>query len=179
MFARLFRKNPQKAAGARLYAQSVEAARHPALYGEEGAPDTVDGRFELIVLHASLLMRRLREGGPDGQAAAQAVFDAMFDDMDAALREMGVGDTSVGKKIKKMAQAFYGRASAYDAAIKDGDADALAAAIERNLFEGERSVPSPAARRFAALAMDGAGRLAEQDIVGMLAGERPRFAEPG
>ncbi|TRO94513.1 ubiquinol-cytochrome C chaperone [Glycocaulis profundi] len=175
MIARFFRRNPHKAAAARLYDQTVAAARRPGFYGDGGVEDSVDGRFDLIVLHASLVMRRLREGGEAGQGAAQALFDRMFDDMDAALREMGVGDTSVGKKIKKMAEAFYGRASAYDTALKSGSRDALKAALWRNVF-AEASEHEAAADRLAAWAEDSGRRLDVQDPAALLAGEAPDFA---
>ncbi|PWE17995.1 ubiquinol-cytochrome C chaperone [Marinicauda salina] len=178
MFKRLFRKGPMRAVGRRLYAQLVEAARRPELYGEQGAPDTVDGRFDMIVLHAAVLMRRLREGDEPGRQAAQAVFDAMFDDMDAALREMGTGDLSVGKKVRKMAEAFYGRAAAYDEALGERDEAALADAIERNLFDAEAADgPGAASRRLASYASACAAELNDQDVQAVIAGEAPRFAE--
>lgn len=177
MIARLFRRNPHKAAGARLYAELVVEARRPALYGPDGAPDTVDGRFDMIVLHAALLMRRLREGGEAGQGTAQAVFDAMFDDMDAALREMGVGDMSVGKKIKKMAEAFYGRASTYDAAIRQADEAALTEALSRNLFDSDPEM-QPASARIARYALAGADHLSGQSVAALIEGEAPRYADP-
>ena len=178
MFDRLFKKDPMREAGRRIYAELVEAARRAELYGDEGAPDTVDGRFDMIVLHAAMLMRRLREDGEAGREAAQAVFDAMFDDMDAALREMGTGDLSVGKKVRKMAEAFYGRAAVYDEALAAGDEAALAAAIHRNLFDDQdEDEPGAAARRLASYATACAAALQEQDAQSVIAGEPPRFAQ--
>ncbi|MCC5980724.1 MAG: ubiquinol-cytochrome C chaperone family protein [Oceanicaulis sp.] len=156
---KLFRKDPVKAQAAALYRAMLERAREPSLYGDEGAPDTVDGRFDLIVLHASLIMRHLRGEGEEGQRLAQALFARMFDDMDAALREMGIGDLSVGKKIKAMAEAFYGRAAAYDTALKAGDAAALKDALWRNLFDSAPERES-AASRLADYAMAADARLA-------------------
>jgi len=130
-----------------LYAAAVRQAREPALYTEGGVADTLDGRFDLIVLHVVPLMRRLRQCGDAGRALGQALFDVMFDDMDQSLREMGVGDLRVGKRVKQMARAFYGRARAYDHAFEQGpDAgrrDAIAEALARNLFGNE---PPPAER---------------------------------
>ncbi|WP_439633710.1 ubiquinol-cytochrome C chaperone family protein [Glycocaulis sp.] len=131
----LFRADPVKARASQLYEAILAEARAPRLYAELGVPDTVDGRFDMIVLHAALVMRRLREEGEGGQKLAQALFGRLFDDMDAALREMGIGDMSVGKKIKTMAEAFYGRAAAYDGALKAGDAGQLKAVLWRNLFD--------------------------------------------
>lgn len=156
---KLFRKDPVKAQAAALYRAMLEQAREPSLYGDEGAPDTVDGRFDLIVLHASLIMRHLRGEGEEGQRLAQALFARMFDDMDAALREMGIGDLSVGKKIKAMAEAFYGRAAAYDTALKAGDTAALKDALWRNLFDSAAERESVASR-LADYAMAADARLA-------------------
>ncbi len=156
---KLFRRDPVKAQAAALYNALLDRAREPALYGENGAPDTVDGRFDIIVLHAALVMRRLREQGEEGQRLAQALFGRMFDDLDAALREMGIGDLSVGKKIKVMAEAFYGRAAAYDTALKAGDSAALKEALWRNLFDSAPEREN-AASGLAAYAMAADARLA-------------------
>lgn len=160
---KLFRRDPVKAQAAALYETLLDRAREPFLYGEDGAPDTVDGRFDIIVLHAALVMRRLREQGEEGQRLAQALFGRMFDDLDAALREMGIGDLSVGKKIKAMAEAFYGRAAAYDTALKAGDAGALKEALWRNLFD---SVPEQegAAARLAEYAIGADARLSSTPL---------------
>jgi cytochrome b pre-mRNA-processing protein 3 len=96
----------------RLYGAAVAQARNPAFYVECRVPDTLDGRFDLIVLHLCLLIRRLRREGETGATLAQALFDTTFDDMDRSLREMGVGDLGVGRRVKAMASAFYGRATA-------------------------------------------------------------------
>lgn len=180
MFARLFRKDPIKLAGARLYDDVVAAARRPVLYGPAGAPDTVDGRFDMIIMHAVLVMRRLREDGEGGKAAAQALFDRMFDDMDAALREMGTGDLKVGTKIREMGEAFYGRAKAYDEALDSGDAARLATIIARNLFgEQEDKSCDGAGRALARYMIDSESRLAQVDPAALIQGRvRPGFASP-
>ncbi len=116
-----------------LYAQLVKQARRPVFYTAFGVPDTVNGRYDVIMLHAYFVMKRLREIGPDGRDLSQALFDYMFSDMDKNLREMGVGDLSVGKKIKTMATAFYGRIKAYDEGLGGGK-NALEEALNRNLF---------------------------------------------
>ena len=137
MFKALFRKDPALEAGRALYAAAVEQARVPALYAALGAPDTVEGRFEMVALHVWLVMRRLK-GDATAQKVSQHVFDAMFQNMDDALRELGVGDLQVGKKIRKLAENFYGRIGAYEAAMKDGaPKDDLAKALSRNIFEKE------------------------------------------
>lgn len=120
-----------------LYGAAVAAARAPRFYAALGVPDTLDGRFDLIGLHVFLLIRRLRALPAPGPALAQGLFDAMFSDMDVNLREMGVGDLSVGKRVKAMWEAFHGRAAAYEAALSDPDPNALTAAIARNVWRGE------------------------------------------
>ena len=118
---------------AALYAAAVAQARQPALYTELAAPDTLDGRFELIVLHVHLLCRRLGTLGAEGAGLAQALFDAMFRDMDRNLRELGVGDPSLPRRIKAMIEAYYGRIKAYEAAFAAGG-DALADTLARNVY---------------------------------------------
>ncbi|MFW5659761.1 MAG: ubiquinol-cytochrome C chaperone family protein [Oceanicaulis sp.] len=193
MFARLFRKDPMKARAGAVYDALVQAARKPGLYGPNGAPDTVDGRFDMITAHAILLFRRLRGEGEAAGELNQLVFDRMFDDFDAALREMGTGDLSVGKKIREMGEAFYGRAKAYEDALNAGDEAALAAAVDRNLFAEEGEVedrapsaapapdetggaPSPAAQRLARYLMASARALEDQSPQAIVEGETPRFA---
>lgn len=116
-----------------LYTRLVAQARHPVFYTAFGVPDTIEGRYDMIVLHAYILFRRLR-GSQQEQALAQDVFDFMFKDMDRSLREMGVGDLSVPKRIKKLAQTFYGCAGTYEAAINAADETELAVALARNVL---------------------------------------------
>jgi cytochrome b pre-mRNA-processing protein 3 len=116
-----------------LYAKIVAQARQPAFYMNGTAADTPDGRFDMIILHAVLVMRRLRREGAEGRALAQDLFDTLFADMDSSLREMGVSDMSVPRRIKSMAAAFYGRAAAYGAALDAGSLEDLGEALERNL----------------------------------------------
>ena len=130
----------------RLYMAAVRQARDPTLYTAGGVADTLDGRFDLIVLHVVPLMRRLRQCDEAGRQLSQALFDVMFDDMDQSLREMGVGDLRVGKRVKQMARAFYGRAVAYDRAFDQAPGAerrrAIAGALERNVYNDD---PPPAA----------------------------------
>jgi cytochrome b pre-mRNA-processing protein 3 len=118
-----------------LYETIVAAARQPRFFSDMSVPDTVDGRFDMIVLHLFLVLERL--AGEKGNTA-QSLTDVFFRDMDRSLREMGVGDLSVGKKVRKMAEAFYGRIKAYNMAKSDGDAS-LIAALQRNVYAGEDS----------------------------------------
>lgn len=120
-----------------LYIRVVRQSRKPVFYEEYGVADTIDGRFDMIILHVFLVLRRLKVEGEPTDSLGQALFDAMFVNMDSSLREMGVGDLSVGKRIKRMATAFYGRVEAYDAPLIAGDRAALSDALARNLFRGE------------------------------------------
>jgi cytochrome b pre-mRNA-processing protein 3 len=117
----------------RVYGALVAQARLPVFYADLGVPDTPAGRYDMIVLHAFLLFERL-SGSDEERQFAQSVFDAMFTELDRSLREMGVGDMSVPKKIKGMAQAFYGRVGAYDAACKAGSIAMMKDAVARNFF---------------------------------------------
>lgn len=118
--------------GFTLYGRAVAAARDPVFYSGFAIADTLDGRFDMICLHVALLTRRLA-GQP---ALAQAVFDAMFNDMDGCLREAGVGDLGVPRRVKAMWEAFNGRAHAYGQALDLGDAAALSDGLLRNLWRG-------------------------------------------
>ena len=134
-----------------LYIASVQQARRPGFYTACGVADNLDGRFDLIVLHVYLVIRALRPSGDAGKRLADLIFKIMMDDMDMNLREMGVGDLGVGKRVKSMARAFYGRAAAYDAALAGEGAEAatggdaaegsLEAALRRNVY-GPQEVES-------------------------------------
>jgi cytochrome b pre-mRNA-processing protein 3 len=143
-----------------IYAEIVAQARQPAFYSHLGVPDTLEGRYEMLMLHAFLYMHRLKDEAAPVKDMAQKVFDLMFSDMDRSLRELGVGDLTVPKKIKKMAQAFYGRAAAYDAAL-DGNDGALVEAVLRNVFSDEASAKANA-DAVAAYVWNAAKVLAEQ-----------------
>jgi cytochrome b pre-mRNA-processing protein 3 len=138
----LFKKKRDRLDVGALYQQLVERSRNPIFYTQCGVPDTIDGRFDLLGLHVHLVLREIRRRGQGREALGQAVFDAFFGDLDQGLRESGVGDLSVAKKIRKMAEAFYGRAAAYDAAMGQAIAQVacksiLSAAIARNVLQTE------------------------------------------
>jgi cytochrome b pre-mRNA-processing protein 3 len=117
LFDRLFRPRPAQTTGRALYGAVVEQSRTPALYLDLGVPDTVEGRFEVYTLHVVLLLDRLRRQGPQAAETAQSLFDTYVKALDDALREMGVGDLSVGKKMRRLGEAFYGRVKSYEAAF--------------------------------------------------------------
>lgn len=173
----LFRRKPHERAGFELYGAAVAAARDPWFFDALGVPDRLDGRFDLIGLHVALIIRRVRtDPDPRGAALAQAVFDAMFADMDINLREMGVSDLTVGKRVKRMWEAFHGRAQAYEAALDAGDPDAMADALQRNVWRSEEPPAAPA-RHLAAHAARAAAALADQPMAALLAGVA-RFPAP-
>lgn len=164
---RLRGPNRHERAGFRLYDAAVAAAREPYLYAMLGVPDTLDGRFDLVSLYAFLLIHRLTGDPEPGPTLAQAVFDAMFNDMDVNLREMGVGDLSVGRRVRAMWEAFHGRAAAYEAAM--GDATALEAALTRNVWRG--ATPPTGAAALARNILAQAAYLADQKLTALAAGE--------
>ncbi|MBL1240586.1 MAG: ubiquinol-cytochrome C chaperone [OCS116 cluster bacterium] len=128
------RERQEKQRADALYNHLVAASRNPTLYGSSGAPDTANGRFELIILHIFLLFRRMQEDNQQVKSIKQKTFDCFLENMDVNLREIGVGPDGVPKRIQKMLENFYGRAGAYQATIDDGDVDKMAEAIGRNFY---------------------------------------------
>lgn len=131
-----FRKDQTQSQAETLFAALNDQARRPAFYAAGGAPDTVEGRFEVLAAHLFLVIRRLKRDAPASDRLSAALQSIFFRRLDDALREMGVGDLSVGRKIRGFAESFYGRATAYDAALGDQD-DALAEALARNVYESD------------------------------------------
>jgi cytochrome b pre-mRNA-processing protein 3 len=165
---RLFRPKPAQTAGRALYAACVEQARTPRLYAELAVPDTVEGRFEAYTLHVVLLLDRLKRQGPVAAEASQALFDTYVQGLDDALREMGVGDLSVGKKMRRLGEAFYGRVKNYEAAFEAlpaaGDLDAV---LGRTVYAGAEGAPVATLRAYV-LAQK--AHLAEQALDGLVEG---------
>ncbi len=132
-FARWLKPSPAIDQANKLYITLVQQARQPVFYDELGIPDSLDGRFEMILIHLFLLTKRLQElGTEEADALAQHVTETFFNDMDRSLREIGVGDMSVGKKVKAMANAYNGRLTVYADAM--GEPSALAEALRRNAY---------------------------------------------
>lgn len=127
----------------RLLLQVNNASRNPALFGEGRAADTLDGRFELLCLHGALALFRLKDA-PEAELLAQAFVDALFRLLDSGLREDGVGDLAVPKRMQKLAAAFYGRADIYAQALDD--AEALGTLLTRNVLRGDAGFAVPLAR---------------------------------
>ena len=136
MILKRFRLSPGKRKIDDLYGAIVAQSRHAAFYIGYGVPDTIDGRFDLIVLHMVLLLARLDRGGPSARDLGQSLFDRFCRDLDANLREMGVGDLAVPKRMRRFAEAFYGRQAAYLVALDAPDGRELEKALARNIFWG-------------------------------------------
>jgi len=162
----------------RAYHGVVRQARDPMFFRELGVPDTLDGRFEVLAIHLFLLLNRLKGQSQDAAAFAQAVFNAFFADMDRSLREMGASDLGVGRRVRAMAEGFYGRIAAYESGFAAGDG-ALGQALTRNLY-GTVPVPKDAVldaavhylqRQREALALTPTDRLLQGDIPFLPVGE--------
>ena len=131
---KMFRKSANDDLAHKLYVEVVKQARQPVFYSELGVPDTPDGRFDMVLVHAYLLFRRMKDDHQQTAALAQAVFDLMFADMDQNLREMGLGDIGVSHRIKGMIKAFYGRVTVYDEGVAEDGDKRLKEALKRNLY---------------------------------------------
>lgn len=166
LLKRLFKPRPARQLGRALYAGAVTQARQPAFYSRLRAPDTLEGRFELYSLHVILLVLRLRGHGPEAQDLSQAVFDAYVDSLDIGLRELGVGDLSMGKKMKKLGRAFYGRVKSYETSLDDPTA--LEALLARTIYDG---VDNPDTAAMAAYVRQARDYLAKDSLEELMAGE--------
>ena len=166
----LFRRRSHKDAGFLMYGSIVAQSRQPAFFQDLEVEDTFEGRYEMLVLHVFLVLMRLRKEPEGGEEFGQAVFDTMFADLDISLREMGVGDLSIAKRIKKLASAFYGRVGAYDEALRAEDGAALDEALERNVF-ADRDGCRPAAIRLARYVRASLSTLEDVTITDILRGE--------
>ncbi len=174
MFGRFFnRDRPSERIASALYGAIVAQARQPALYSELGVPDNVSGRFEMIVLHLVLVSRRLKTAGEPARKAGQDAFDLFCNEMDNSLRELGVGDLKVPRKMREVGEAYFGRAAAYEPGLAVGDGEALAAAFGRTVF-GD-AVPPGTALALARYALAAAGELNRQDEGSIVA--RPSFPD--
>jgi cytochrome b pre-mRNA-processing protein 3 len=137
MILSLFKRKPADDHALTLCNRVIEASRQPALYQSGQVPDTFEGRFESLALHTFLLMRRLRALPAPAGDVAQELVDHVF----SHLRQAGIGDVSVPKRMKKLAQGFYGRVEAYEAALEAQDRTALIAALTRNVASGQDQAP--------------------------------------
>ena len=162
MMFHFFRRNSHNRSIASLYGMIVAQARAIPFYRSYGVPDTVNGRFEMVVLHAVLLLRRLESEPAPVRQVGQGLFERFCQDMDGNLREMGVGDLAVPTRMRKIGEAFYGRQAAYVAALAAPNIEPLTAALARNVFGSQRG-SEPGAMRLATYVRAAAGQLADQD----------------
>lgn len=143
MLKNLFRSRERSRPGLALYEAAVAQARQPGFYRDLGVTDQIDARFELYTLHVLLLVMRLREEpAPNTQSGAevgQDLFDVYVSALDNSLRELGVHDVTMAKKMRKLGEALYGRMTAYEPAIREGDTAALSAALARNVYESQEA----------------------------------------
>jgi cytochrome b pre-mRNA-processing protein 3 len=160
-----------------LHGEIVAAARRRTLYVDLKTPDTLDGRFEMIALHAGLVIRRLAALSGVGSEMAQDLADCVFRHFDDALREIGVGDTSIPKRMKRMAEAFYGRNKAYAEGLAESSNDRLERALARNVYGVEDVGSAPAAPALARLMRLSAEALDDHSLEDFMTG-RLVFPQP-
>ena len=166
---RLFRPRPAKAVGQALYLRVVDQSRAPALYTDLGVPDSVEGRFEIYTLHVVLVIERLRAAGEQGAETSQALFDTFVTSLDNALREMGVGDLSVGKKMRKLGEALFGRARSYETAFHALPSTGLLEGLLIRTVFAEAEAANAA--RLAAYVLEQRAALVAQPLERLLAGD--------
>ncbi len=169
MLARLFKPRPARLAGEALYAAVVQQARSTALYVALGAPDTTEGRFELYSLHVYLILERFKDGGDQAGDTAQMLFDTYLSALDNALREMGIGDLGVGKRMRKLGEAFYGRVQSYEQALAAlPDQTILQAMLVRTVYAGAETETATAMADYIVAQRQG---LAAQTLEALCAGD--------
>jgi cytochrome b pre-mRNA-processing protein 3 len=176
MILSLFRRSAQPDTISTLYGMIVAQARLPCFYRDYAVADTVNGRFDLIVLHLAMALDRMKQDEAT-QALGQGVFDRFCQDMDHNLREMGIGDLKVPKEMQRMGEAFYGRSQAYMAALAAEDGNrALVEALTRNIYGGAPQA-SAAAPRLAAYMREAVRGLKAQASASLAAGQL-HFPDP-
>ncbi|NDA48386.1 MAG: ubiquinol-cytochrome c chaperone [Alphaproteobacteria bacterium] len=180
MIFSFFRRNQNSQIVDQLHGEVMAAARQPYFFTHLGVADTLEGRFECLALLSTPLIKTLAAYPEPGPQLAQDLTDAIFAHLDIALRETGVSDIGIPKKMKKMAQSYLGRASAYRAALAEPDDIALQAAIARNVYGGEGEFSGPMSQYVRACTLD----LAKQPLASYLVGQAhypsaERFFTPG
>jgi cytochrome b pre-mRNA-processing protein 3 len=169
MFQRLFgRERHNRTITDALYAEIVAAARQPHFYSDWDAPDTPLGRFEMLALHMFLFQHRLHNEAGASREIAQILIDDFFADVEHSLRDLGIGDMGVPKRMKKLGRMFYGRTASYADALERGDRAALAEALRRNILPGSEAWPQ--ADLLAGYVMRADKMLSEQSSEAILAG---------
>ncbi|CAO3420406.1 ubiquinol-cytochrome C chaperone family protein [Azospirillum argentinense] len=177
MLDRLFRRRREARAVADFYLTIAAQARRPAFYRDLGVPDTLDGRFDMVVLHVFLVMRRLKGQGAAAADRSRLLFEAMIDHFEKSLMEQGVGDSGVGRRIKTMARGIAGRIEVYDRALADEGEQALEVALDNNVYGTVSEVPPERLAVMAAYVRREAAGLETQPLESLMAGE-VRFGPP-
>jgi cytochrome b pre-mRNA-processing protein 3 len=177
VFRRIFPGNPHEEAARSLYEAIVLQARQREFYTHFGVPDTVDGRFDLLLLHMFLVLHRLKHDAQPPTKLSQTLFDTMIFDLDQNVRLSGVGDLGVGPRLKAMAEAFYGRIAAYEAGLAKADEAVLRQTLQRNLYDGEGKEDASVLAGMAAYVRREAAALSAQTAADLAAG-RVVFGEP-
>lgn len=170
LLGRLFARRRDSGAPRDLYVAVVARAREPVFYRDLGVPDTLDGRFDMIALHVFLVMHRLKGQGPEAETLARHLLELMVDGMDEALREMGVGDMGIGRRVKAMVNGVNGRLQAYDAALGAPEPGALEVALDNNVYGTVRDVPPAHLAALADYIRREAAALAARPLDELLAG---------
>ena len=160
MIGQLFRNNRRPSQAETHYRAIADLALRPVFFAEGGAPDTVEGRFDVLAFHMAMVLSRLKQAGAASRALVEPLQREFFASLDDAMRRLGVGDMAVARKVRRMAEAFYGRYLAYEKALVADDAQALEEALSRNIFGAERAV---AAARFATYMQEARAILAAAD----------------
>ncbi len=175
MITQLLARSPGKASAARLYAAAAAQSRAQALYAHMDVPDTIQGRYEMLTLHVLLLIDRLKGASAEADDVRQRLFDAYVSNLDGALREMGVGDLAVPKRMRKLGEAFYGRAQGFDAAFAAlPDRAPLSDLLTRTAFSENTGVDPTKLATYVASCRDA---LAKTELGAVLAG-KPNWSRP-
>jgi cytochrome b pre-mRNA-processing protein 3 len=174
MFAFFKAKKPYEQEARQIYGACLDHVRRPVFYADMGVPDTMDARFDLLVVHVYMVMERLlRDESVEGEVINQTLFDVMFADMDQTLREMGIGDMGVPKRMRKMMTGFNGRVHVYQQAFDASDRAALADAVARNIYADAGAVQKEALAEYIFKQRE---RLADMDVADILEGKKEIFA---
>lgn len=139
IFGLFKRRNTNRAIVDRQYETLTATARIPFFYSDLGVPDTVMGRFEMLSVIMILYLRRIGRRQSAGHQIGQEIVDAFFQDVDHSIRELGVGDQGVPKRMKKLAGMFYGRLETYSKALKAADVGELGLALRRNIHPADEA----------------------------------------
>jgi cytochrome b pre-mRNA-processing protein 3 len=165
IFGLLGKKNNNRAIVSHQYALLTLSARKPLFYSDMDVPDTVLGRFEMLTIVLILYFRRTAASGRSGQEIAQEIIDAFFEDVDHSIRELGIGDMGVPKRVKKFARMYYGRLEAYASALDAGDLSALKTALQRNIRPDETDAPDMSALAAYMIAAEEALKHVGEDVI--------------